>query len=62
MIQTNAMMLVIIPRSRGTDTGFGIWDLSLKSTTKAKIMPLGQNRDFFIRDLIGPPEDLVDKG
>ena len=32
--------------SRGTDTGFGIRDLPQESTIKAKIMPLGQNRDF----------------
>ena len=32
--------------SRGTDTGFGIRDLPQESTIKAKIRPLGQNRDF----------------
>ena len=39
--------------SRGTDTGFGIWDLPQESTIKAKIRPLGQNRDF-----LGPFLDL----
>ena len=33
--------------SRGTDTGFGIRDLPQESTIKAKIRPLGQNRDFW---------------
>ena len=37
--------------SRGTDTGFGIRDLPQESTIKAKIRPLGQNRDFL--DLFG---------
>ena len=32
--------------SRGTDTGFGIRDLPQESTIKAKIRPVGQNRDF----------------
>ena len=34
--------------SRGTDTGFGIRDLPQESTIKlkAKIRPLGQNRDY----------------
>ena len=39
--------------SRGTDTGFGIRDLPQESTIKAKIRPLGQNRDF-----LGPFLDL----
>ena len=41
--------------SRGTDTGFGIRDLPQESTIKAKIRPLGQNRDFLgpILDLFG---------
>ena len=39
--------------SRGTDTGFGICDLPQESTIKAKIRPLGQNRDF-----LGPFLDL----
>ena len=33
--------------SRRSKTGFGIWDLPQKSTTKAKFRPLGLNRDFF---------------
>ena len=40
---------------RRSKTGFGIWDLPQKSSTKAKFRPLGLNTDFLgqILDLSG---------
>ena len=44
-------------KRKGTDTGFGIWDLPQKITIKAKIGPLGQNLDFF-GTIFGPFRDF----
>ena len=43
-------MVVVMKRkitSRRSNTGFGIWDLPQKSSTKAKFGTLGLNWDFF---------------